>query len=200
MFQVMQDKLEVVLDKLGTEKIEQNIGVQVSEVLADQREIDEKKNNLMVFNLAESSDEKEELDKVNELLSYVNDDVNIEQLNSKNLLRLGLSKPKSDQRPRPLKIHFDNPEKKWKFIKNAKKLRNSTSFKSVGLSLDKTTKERLEDDKLRSELLRERRNRPDDDLIIFRNKIIKREDKLEVARAMRSKPDLEAVEAAGGSD
>ena len=62
---------------------------------------------------------------------------------------------------------------------------------------DKTTKERLEDDKLRSELANERKKRPEDDLIIFRKQIIKRADKAKVARAMRSMSDLTAE---GGSN
>jgi hypothetical protein len=43
----------------------------------------------------------------------------------------------------------------------------------VGLSFDKTTKERLENEKLRAELVEERIKRPEDDLIIFRKQIIK---------------------------
>ena len=65
----------------------------------------------------------------------------------------------------------------------------------MGLSLDKTTKEREEDEILRKELAEKRRDDSEGDWIIFRKKIIKRADRQTVAREMK-KADLEAAAAA----
>ena len=189
MFEHMQSKMEAVLNKMGTKSkdIEQNIGQHVSEVIQDQREIEEKKNNLMVFNLAESADESAEVDNVKKLLTFVNDKIDTDQINSKSITRLGLKRPKDDQRPRPLKITFDDAETKWQYIKNAKKLGQNVSFKKVGLSLDKTNCERLRDEKLRADLAIHRKNRPNDDMIIFRGHVIPRADKAEFAKSLTKK-------------
>ena len=174
MFELMQKKMDSVLSQIGTNRVESEnkMGVHVQEVLNDHREIDEKKCNMMVFNLPESTND---LEKLKALLTYVNKDVNIESLNSTNVSRLG-KPPSNEGRPRPLKIVFNDAETKWQFIKKASSLRNSEEFKKVGLSLDKTTKERQEDMALRAKLLEEKKKRPDDDLVIFRKEIVKRVD------------------------
>ena len=55
-------------------------------------------------------------------------------------------------RPRPIKLVFNDPDTRWKFIKKASRLGSSDEFKRVGLSFDKTTKERREDLALRAKL------------------------------------------------
>ena len=202
MFLDMQSKMDSVLNKIGDDRkelgnIEKNISVSVTEVLSDQREIDEKKNNMMVFNLSESLDPKSDLIKVKEVLTHVNPEADIEQLNCDNVTRLGSKKSTEGEnsKPRPVKIVFKDSDTKWQFIKNAKKLGESELFRKVGLSLDKTTKEREEDDLLRKELADKRKDEPEGDWIIFRKKIIKRANRQTIAKEMR-KADLEAAAAA----
>ena len=201
MFLDLQTKMDSMIDKIGNDrndlgKIEKNISVSVTEVLSDQREIDEKKNNMMVFNLSESPDPTSDLIKVKQVLTHVNPEADIEQLSCDNVTRLGSKKPSGDNsKPRPLKIVFKDSDTKWQFIKNAKKLGDSESFRKVGLSLDKTTKEREEDDILRKELAEKRKDDPEGDWIIFRKKIIKRANRQTVAKEMR-KADQEAAAAA----
>ena len=124
----MQSKMDSVLNKIGDDRkelgnIEKNISVSVTEVLSDQREIDEKKKNLMVFNLSESLDPKSDLIKVKEVLTHVNPEADIEQLNCDNVTRLGSKKSTDGEnsKPRPVKIVFKDSDTKWQFIKNAKK-------------------------------------------------------------------------------
>ena len=137
--------------------------------------------------------------KVKELLTFVNPDIDTDSLSCENVTRMGFKKPANDDhKPRPIKIVFDDPDTKWQFIKNAKKLSGSESFKKVGLSLDKTTKERQEDEKLRKELEAERKIRPTEDLIIFRKRIIPRANRQAEARKLRQ-AGLEAADAASGS-
>ena len=151
----------------------------------------------MVFNLSESLDPKSDLIKVKEVLTHVNPEADIEQLNCDNVTRLGSKKSTEGEnsKPRPVKIVFKDSDTKWQFIKNAKKLGESELFRKVGLSLDKTTKEREEDDLLRKELADKRKDEPEGDWIIFRKKIIKRANRQTIAKEMR-KADLEAAAAA----
>ena len=186
MFEQMQTNLNAVLTKLEPQKIEKNIGQHVSEVIQDNREIDEKKNNMMMFGLAEATDENKELENVKKVLTFVNAEIDTDQITTKSIVRLGQKKPRDDQRPRPLKIVFDDADTKWKYIKHAKKLGNSESFKKVGLSLDKTNSERLKDEKLRADLAAERKKRPTDDMIIFRGHIIPRATKAEFAMSLKT--------------
>jgi len=158
------------LSKLGDEKkveVDTQIGVHVSEILTDHREIDEKKCNLVVFNFPGGN---KEIEKLKEILTYVNKDVDTSYLNQNNCTRLG-------KKPRPLKVVrvFQDADAKWNFIKRASSLSGSGSFKKVGLALDKSTKERQEDMALRDLLKAEKVKRPDDDLVIFRRCIEKRD-------------------------
>ena len=68
-----------------------------------------------------------------------------------------ISKEQGQNTNKTLKIVFNDAETKWQFIKKASSLRNSEEFKKVGLSLDKTTKERQEDMALRAKLLEEKK-------------------------------------------
>ena len=188
MFDSMQKKMESVLTVLGTEKVEEKIGVHVSELLTDQKETEEKKCNMIVFNLPEKDSEDEDLAEVKNLLNYVNSEVNTDELTKSNVVRIGRKKTTSEShnKIRPIKLVFNEPDTKWKLLKRASRLKDSTTFKGVGLNLDKTTKERREDEVLRAKLKEERGKRPEDDLIIFRKHIIKRADKSQFLKNLSS--------------
>ena len=183
MFMSLQQQVMHILEILrDEERIEKKIHVQVSEVLEDQREKEEKKNSMIVFNIPESGEgegadtEKErELDVVNvkKVLNFVNPEVNVETLNESTVFRLGQKKNTKGRKPRPLRVIFDKPELRSKLIKEAKKLKNHSTFKGVGLSFDKTRKELDQERKLKAELI-ERRNKGDD-VVIHKGLIVLRE-------------------------
>ena len=139
----------------------------------------------MIFNLPESKDKEEDLSKVKEVLNYVNSEEVVDYLSTNNFSRLGKSS-EGNQRPRPIKLVFQDSDTKWQFIKRASRLRNSDSFNKVGLSVDKTTKERNEDAALREKLKGEKQKRPDDDLVIFRKQIVKRTDIPGLKKSLRA--------------
>ena len=198
MFEDMQKRMDTILSKLGDEKkieVDTQIGVHVSEILTNHREIDEKKCNLMVFNFPEGN---KEIDKLKEMLAYVNKDVDTSYLNQTNCTRLGKRSTDPDPEPRPLKVVFQDAEAKWKFIKCASRLSGSESFKKVGLSLDKTTKERQDDMALRELLKAEKVKRPDDDLVIFRRCIEKRADIDSIKRREKQPSGIGISTTAGG--
>ena len=128
----MQEKMETVLDKLGNDKIEKQISVGVTEGLTDQQEVNEKKNNMMVFNLSESTGNDKSLDltKVKELLTFVNPDIDTDSLSCENVTRMGFKKPANDDhKPRPIKIVFDDPDTKWQFIFQKSRLVPGQNYK-----------------------------------------------------------------------
>ena len=193
----MQKKMDSVLSQVGTEqKVEEKIGVQLSEALNDQRELDEKKYNLMIFNLPEGKDKEEDLERTKGLLNYVNSEEVVDYLTTTSISRLGRFS-EGNPRPRPIKLVFNDPDTRWKFIKKASRLGSSDEFKRVGLSFDKTTKERREDLALRAKLKEEREARPGDDLVIFRNKIVKRVDIPDIKKASRDQAIADPNVAAG---
>ena len=170
--------------------------VQLSEALNDQRELDEKKYNLMIFNLPEGKDREEDLERTKGLLNYVNSEEVVDYLTTTSISRLGRFSEGNPQ-PRPIKLVFNDPDTRWKFIKKASRLGSSDEFKRVGLSFDKTTKERREDLALRAKLKEEREARPGDDLVIFRNKIVKRVDIPDIKKASRDQAIADPNVAAG---
>ena len=56
------------------------------------RDIDEKKNNMMMFRLAETSDENKELENVKKVLTFVNAEIDTDQITTKSIVRLGPKK------------------------------------------------------------------------------------------------------------
>ena len=204
MFEEMQKKMDSVLTQfsnVSNEKkleVDTQLSVHVSEVLTNHREIDEKKCNMMVFNFTEGKSINEDIVKLKEMLSYVNKNVDISYLDQSNCTRLGKVSTDPNPRPRPLKIVFHDADMKWNFIKCASRLSGNDSFKKVGLSLDKTTKERKDDMALRELLKVEKSKRPDDDLVIFRRCIEKRGDIDSIKRKEKQPSGIGIPTTAGG--
>ena len=139
----------------------------------------------MIFNLPESEDKEADSDKVQDLLNYVDSEEVLDYLTTDDMTRLGKFN-ENNQRPRPIKLISNDSDTKWRFLKKASKLKNSEEFSKVGLSLDKTTKERKEDMILREKLKVEKGKRPDEDLVIFRKEIMSRDKIPEFIKAQRA--------------
>ena len=109
--------------------------------------MEQKKNNIILFNLPEGDGKEEEknkegdLRKTKEVLTYVNSEVSTKELDFTKVSRIGSRKEK---RTRPIKIVMDSPESKLSILRNARKLKDSDSFNKIGLSFDKTEKQKEE--------------------------------------------------------
>ena len=166
-----------VTKKGGTVGAPSQMQIHVSEALEDQKEKEEKKNNIIIFNVPETvvSDERTEmsqdLETIKEIISLVHPSAESVALSAKNVMRLGGRK---DGKVRPIKIQFQEDFTKGKVFRNSAKLRNVAKYEKVNISNDKTKKELLADRLLREKLQAARLERPDDDLIIFRGNIIPR--------------------------
>ena len=160
-------------------KTEDDIQVQLTEVIQNQSEVEEKKKNLIVFNVpeAEESDDdkkeqEEDVTKVKEILSFLDKRLDTSEIDIKNVTRMGNKKGK-DVKPRAIKITLPSVDMKYKAIRNAKKL---TDFKTpkIGISFDKTKKEIKEDQALKQLLEDTKKNDPESDPVIFERKVVTR--------------------------
>ena len=150
------------------------------EAIEEQKEREEKKNNVIIFNIPESTTEdtndalKEDIKMVKEVLAEVHPSIQNVQIDENNTKRLGYKKK---DHTRPIKIQFQENTTKGQIFRNSAKLRGHEKFSKVNISSDKTRRELQADKKLKETLLAERALRPDDDLIIHKGTIIKRADK-----------------------
>ena len=166
--------MEVMLGMLAGKEIEstleKKVEVQFEQVMQDEREREEKKNNVMLFNVPESNKPdaidaaNDDLSLAREILIHVSPEINF---NSIQVSRIG-SKKGEQNKHRPLKIKLDQTEHKFKLLKEARKLKNYTKHAKIGLSKDKTKRELIEDRALNVELRRRRAAEPAEDFVIFR--------------------------------
>lgn len=180
-FEAVESQNKAILDLLRKDEKKPDVfQATVQEVFDNSKEKDEKKNNLILFNLpeTENTDDKqsqiEDLQRVKEVLSYVNGGYPVQGLDDSNVTRMGIRK--TDQiRPRAIKLQFSSSENKMKILRNAKHLAKHDTFRILGISPDKTLKERNVDKERRRTMLE--RNAKGEDLVIYRDEIIPRSER-----------------------
>ena len=189
---IMQGQMTVLIDlvkekenKRATElKTDSQIQTHVSEVLEDQREREEKKNNIILFNVPEvtnnndlSAKEEIEVDveNIKDVLSVVYPDVDSLELSEKNVIRLG--RIKKDEINRPVKVMLQDNNSKGRIFVNSWKLRSHDTFSRVGISGDKTRKELERYKELKLQLQKKKEETGEEDWMIYKDNIIKRADK-----------------------
>lgn len=174
-----KELLEAVKPENQPKKVEDDIQVQLTEVIQNQSEIEEKKKNIIVFNLPESEEtesgkreQEEDLTKVKEILTFLDSRIDPNDIDIKKVERMGRRRGKDDK-PRGIKVTLPSVDIKFQAIRNAKKL---VDFKTprIGISFDKTKKEVEEDKTLRQELSDMRTAEPEKDYVIFERKIVTR--------------------------
>ena len=165
-------------------KVEHNIQSTVVEVLDDQREKEEKKLNVIIYNLPESEDTLEgkdnikvEQEKVIDILTYLHPDIkpSDKDPNECDVTRLGRKRRGPGEKPRPVKVTLNKMETKEKVLRNARQLKDY-KIPRIGLSHDKTKKEMEADRKLKSELMKKREENPSVEFQIFNKEIMTREE------------------------
>ena len=161
---------EMILQILKQEKkLEETVKVQVEEVLENQRQQEDRKNNLVVFNVEESGAPEEEkshdLSEIKSILRYVCPDVDVDSVEEAEIFRLGQRKPpaasNAKPKPRPIKIKFKSTESKTSALRQARKLKDHKKYNRIGLAADKTQREREADKALRTEMMRRRSDEED---------------------------------------
>ena len=162
-------------------KMEENIQNSFKEILTEDREKEEKKQNLVMFGVPEEKapgdtkeSKKKDHEKVTDIVCFVNKDCEPDELKHCTVTRLG-KKKEDATRPRPIKVTFDSFELKRKTLKNARQLKEY-KIKSIGISPDKTKKELEEDRTLRTELRRAKDTDQNTQYMIFEKKVMKRDE------------------------
>ena len=180
--QITQQNAEILHHIKREKMVEEKIKVNVSEILEDQKEKEDRKNNIIIFNVPEEEDNEEgkENDRrtVSEVCNFVTpgnsqvtspNQIKIERLGPRRKPSTAIPSP----RPRPIKVYLDSSSDKDKILGNARILKNSP-YQHVGISADKTRKEREQDFITRNELRRRRND--GEDVVLFRGEIYLRNE------------------------
>ena len=179
----LQQQNTLILELLKKDRGNDNqIKTHVDEVMSNHLEKEDLKNNVMLWNLPEGPmgdddqelvNEKEDLGNVKEILNSVNPRVDLSKLDLERVKRAG-ARRKDRTTPRPVRITLDSPECRNKILRNAKVLKDQTKFPKLGLSHDKTKRERDEYRQLRDKR-DELKKSTGEDWVIFRNDVVKRD-------------------------
>ena len=177
---------------------EKSIKLNVSEVLDDRRQKDDRKNCAIMFNIPENTDndegKKADIANVKNVIEFVCPDIKTDNLSTKTVTRLGTrtvaSTDNLSPRPRPIKITFNEPKSRDSLLKNARKLKDS-AFRNVGISADKTKKEREEELQTRKDFTV--RKLQGEDIVLYRGQIYDRSEAPWLRRNQKaSSPEHEA--------
>ena len=83
-------------------------------------------------------------------------------------------------KPRPIKVTLPSNQEKMKILKSANQLKGHRLYSKVGLSTDKTKKEREAHNELRKELAERRNNK--EDVIIYKDQVMLRSEKSQMVQ------------------
>ena len=168
-------KLEKQIERQIKDKV-----IEATENEDEQREKEEKKDNLIIFNIDETDEgqDQKELATVNEILKVVDPNFDTQLLDNSKISRLGAKRtPRDNQKPkpRPIRVTLPSQEDKMKILKKANALKGHSLYSKIGLSKDKTKKEMVLHQTLRKELM-ERRSKGED-VTIYKDNVVLRSAK-----------------------
>ena len=134
-----------------------------------------RRNNVLIYNVPESDKEAagERQDEDARICTDVFENcLEVKTTRIHKIIRLGGNKIEGGNRP--ILVTLDSEDKKYKILRNAKKLKNQRdpTKKAIGISPDLTKKQREKDYKLRQEL-RQRREQGEEGLYIKNGNLYK---------------------------
>jgi len=174
---------EEILKKLNEEKLDLLVKAHVQEQIDTKNEREERKNNIIIFNLDECEEDgiekerKHDKREVGKLFGKICPEVEVKEIREENFVRLGRKANTKvgsgvQKKNRPIKVVLPEEQSKGKILKKAKNLRGLAEYSKVGIAPDKTMKERMEDKKLRTELKTRKQN--NEDVVVFNGKVMLR--------------------------
>ena len=184
---LQQQNKEIIDYVKKATKTDNSIKVQVSEAIHVQREKDERKHNIILYNIPEADKkappaqaELEDIQKVKNVLNFVCPTMDVSSLNGKIVTRCGNKRVPNEKfpnpKPRPIKIELQSPSEVSQLKRNARKLKDNEALNHVGISEDKPWKERMEERELRKELSKRRSEGEDVVISIQDKKVILRSE------------------------
>ena len=157
----MKIKLNRIENKMNESCTELMVDHKIDQALHDFKERELRKNNLILYNLPESTAETGEARKEEEAKAVGKF---CECLDSEDIpddiVRLGERKTENGAKPRPVKVTFNNENIKRKILTNSKKLRDVSEFKKVTLTPDYTFRQRKMNNQMKSEVASRRQTDP----------------------------------------
>ena len=185
-------RLKQVIQESKVDNTKSDIAKVVEEANKEARDKEQRKSNLIIFNLKESEKKSFEdqlshdYDKVKEIVKTLDLPESI-TVDIKRIHRLG----DSNKKDRPLKIVLYNPGVRFELIKRYKKLLESrdSEIRKVVISLDRTVKERNVYKALKQEI-KKREAKGETDLIIRKGEIVKITKRPEVSDKSKKQPRL----------
>ena len=176
--------------------IEDKVKVQIEQSFDELKDREDRKNNLIVFNLKESIKQDideaatEDLQQLKEILKLTNPEMTeniIKDMTTEKITRLGRKTTSKDSKPRPLKINLPNEATKYKIIRKTYRLKSCSDHPKIGFKFDLTRQQQSEERELRKEL--EQRKAANEDVMIYRGRIIKRNEHEKLRNEHLSKQD-----------
>ena len=141
-----------------------------TDVVDEYLDRERRKSNLIIYGVPESTGSTDER-KLNDntyIKNLVHSEFNLDTIEITKCVRLG---KRAEGKIRPVQITLTDRYVRGRILRNAKSLRNSTSYQNVYISPDQTPKEREASKLLRQEL-RRRKDTGESNLIIRRGKIV----------------------------
>jgi hypothetical protein len=179
----LQQQNVSILEMLKSERsIEEKVKVQVTEVLDSQKEKEGRVNNIVVFNISESLGTGQEAENTHDkkeicnILAAVRPDLDPLTVEVEKVTRLGRRKdPKSNPRPRPIKVVFKDHDVRNSILRKAWRLKDHEQLKKVGISADKTLTERNAEKAVRQEFLR--RREMGEEVVMYKGRVMTKGEK-----------------------
>ena len=189
------EKKEVKESQVVWPTVETKIQDSMAEIIQDQRDKEEKQNNLILFGLPESAQMEDGRDnkvedhkKVADAFLHVDKDLQPSMVdqNQIEVTRIGRKKNENDGKPRPVKVKFSRSGTRVSLLRNARNLKDY-KIPKLGISPDKTQKELEEDRKLRTELKIKREADTKTDYVIYQKKVMMKSEADKIKEERKSK-------------
>ena len=176
----VEDRLEAIEQNVG-KKSESLVQQKFDEWVLEREELEKRKTNVILHKVKEPdvslTNEQKKQEDPRALLKVGSEiGVNLEAKDIKNIYRIGKrSGEDSPTRNRLMCVVFSDQKGKDEILRNARHLKDSTdeALKDIFITPDLTQKQREQDKQLREELRRRREN-GEQDLVIRRGRIVKR--------------------------
>lgn len=166
-----QHTTEVTSQVLGTPTEDLNNLQRDIADIKEEKEQERREKNIILYNMSESSNAEEEVQKIADITWQIGlfEDVQLDNDENPKFFRLGNKDSNENMKPRPILIKLVSKYSKIKFLQQWKQLKDM----SLWCQSDLTNKQREENKKLVDQL-RQRKTNGEDDLIIRKGKIIRR--------------------------
>ena len=182
---VLTQNQQIMQHLSQTETKQNDTKQKLNEVIIEEKEREKRKNNVIMYNVAETTEEQEQegMDDTEKVTSILRQVVELEAPEIESVIRLGSKNGKDGkprEKPRLLKVVFKTEEKKREVIKKAPGLNKGVQEQSqkIYINNDETDQERKSGYELRQQLKKKRQETGDQKWVIRNREIVYKRDRL----------------------